>query len=113
MSKLYKSAEVMKDVKAYFKEHLPMYSILSVRRKSLRPDDAYLYIVSAKKDDGTYTVWTFWNQDIKLLTFGHYGLTNKKDCKKLMDEFNYDDSKYTSKLKTKIQNALNWIKKKI
>ena len=49
MSKLYVSVEVIEDVKAYFKEHLPKYAVLKVRRKSYHPDDSYLYMVSAKR----------------------------------------------------------------
>ena len=44
MSKLYGLVEVMEDVKAYFNEHLPKYTVLNVRRKSYHPDDSYLYI---------------------------------------------------------------------
>lgn len=89
MSKLYGLVEVMEDVKAYFKEHLPKYDVLRVRRKSYHPDDSYLYMVSAKKDDGTYAVWTNWNESTKSLNHGHYNLTSEEDCKKLMDEFYY------------------------
>lgn len=89
MSKLYGLIEVIEDVKTYFKEHLPKYTVLRVRRKSYHPDDSYLYMVSAKKDDGTYAVWTCWNEITKSLNYGHYNLTSEKDCKKLMDEFYY------------------------
>lgn len=91
MSKLYGLVEVTEDVKAYFKEHLPKYDVLKVRRKSHHPDDSYLYMVSAKKDDGTYAVWTCWNESTKNLNYGHYNLTSEEDCKKLMDEFYYSE----------------------
>lgn len=91
MSKLYGLVEVMENVKAYFKEHLPKYDVLRVRRKSYHPDDSYLYMVSAKKDDGTYAVWTCWNESTKSLNHGHYNLTSEEDCKKLMDEFYYSE----------------------
>ena len=82
--------EVFENVKSYFKEHLPKYDVLRVRRKSYHPDDSYLYMVSAKKDDGTYAVWTCWNESTKSLNHGHYNLTSEEDCKKLMDEFYYN-----------------------
>ena len=86
--------EVLEQVKRYFKKHLPKNTVLKVRRKSYHPDDSYLYMVSAKKDDGTYAVWTCWNESTKSLNYGHYNLTSEEDCKKLMDEFYYsEDSK--------------------
>ena len=83
--------EVWEQVKRYFKKHLPKYTVLKVRRKSYHPDDSYLYMVSAKKDDGTYAVWTCWNESTKSLNYGHYNLTSEEDCKKLMDEFYYSE----------------------
>ena len=90
MSKLYGLVEVMEDVKAYFNEHLPKYTVLNVRRKSYHPDDSYPYMVSAKKNDDTYAVWTCWNEETKSLNYGHYNLASEEDCRKLMDEFYYD-----------------------
>ena len=90
MSKLYGLVEVMEDVKAYFNEPLPKYTVLNVRRKSYHPDDSYLYMVSAKKNDDTYAVWTCWNEETKSLNYGHYNLASEEDCRKLMDEFYYD-----------------------
>lgn len=81
--------EVWEQVNTYFKEHLPKFDVLNVRKKSYHPDDSYLYMVSAKKDDGTYAVWTGWNEGTKSLNHGHYNLTSEEDCKKLMDEFYY------------------------
>ncbi len=81
--------EVLEQVNIYFREHLPKYNVLRVRRKSNHPDDSYLYMVSAKKDDGTYAVWTCWNTQTKSLNYGHYNLTSEDDCEKLMNEFYY------------------------
>lgn len=91
MSKLYGLVEVIEVVKAYFKEHLPKYDVLRVSRKSYHPDDSYLYMVSAKKDNGTYAVWTCWNESTKNLNHGHYGLASEEDCEKLMNEFYYSE----------------------
>ncbi|MCI8373749.1 MAG: hypothetical protein HFI75_15410 [Lachnospiraceae bacterium] len=81
--------EVMEQVMLYFKKNLPMYAILKIREKSCHPDDSHLYMISAKKDDGTYAVWTSWNQKLKSLNHGHYGLQSKEACDKVMDEFYY------------------------
>ena len=80
-------SKVMKQVTLYLKEHLPGYTVLKVRKKSYHPDDSHLYMVSAKKDDGTYAVWTSWNQKTESLNHGHYGLQSEEACKKVMDEF--------------------------
>lgn len=57
------------------------------RKKSYHPDDSHLYMVSAKKGDGTYAVWTSWNQKTESLNHGHYGLQSEEACEKIMDEF--------------------------
>lgn len=82
-------SEVMEQVTLYLKENLPKYTVLKVRKKSYHPDDSHLYMVSAKKDDGTYAVWTCWNQKTKCLNYGHYDLQSKEACEKVMDEFYY------------------------
>ncbi len=79
--------EVMEQVTLYLKENLPKYTVLKIRKKSYHPDDSHLYMVSAKKDDGTYAVWTSWNQKLKSLNHGHYDLQSEKDCEQVMDEF--------------------------
>ncbi len=81
--------EVMEQVTLYLKEHLPGYTNLKVRKKSYHPDDSHLYMVAAKKEDGTYAVWTCWNQKAETLNHGHYGLQSEEACKKVMDEFYY------------------------
>ena len=78
--------EVMEQVTLYLKEHLPGYTVLEIRKKSYHPDDSHLYMVSAKKDDGTYAVWTCWNQKTETLNHGHNGLQTEEPCKKEMDE---------------------------
>lgn len=84
------SLEILQQVSLYFRENLPKYDVLKVRRKSYHPDDAHLYMVSARKADGTYAVWTCWNQKTESLNYGHYGLQSEEDCEKIMDEFYYD-----------------------
>ena len=79
--------DVKMQVYLYFKENLPRYTILDIRRQSYHPDDDYLYMVSAQKDDGTYTVWTCWNQSIKSLNCGHYDLPDEKVCEEIMDGY--------------------------
>lgn len=40
--------KVREHVELYFKENLPKYTVLEIRRKSSHPDDSYLFMVSAK-----------------------------------------------------------------
>lgn len=50
--------EVEGNIREYFKENLPRYQVIEIRKKSYHPDDDFLYMIASKKDDGTYTVWT-------------------------------------------------------
>lgn len=81
--------EIRKHVELYFKEHLPQYAVLEIRRKSYHPDDAYLWMVSAKKEDGTFAVWTSWNETTQSLNYGHYDLQSIEDCEKVFEEYYY------------------------
>lgn len=83
------SKEVLANINAYFKENLPRYKVVKVRKKSYHPDDAHLYMVAAKKDDGTYSVWTGWNDLSRTLNFGHYDIRDLRGCNAIMDEFYY------------------------
>lgn len=78
--------DVKQQVLIYFQDNLPRYTVLDIRRQSNHPKEQYLYMVSAKKDDGTYTVWTCWNQSTKSLCNGHYDLLSEESCEKVMDE---------------------------
>lgn len=80
-------SEIRKNVELYFKEHLPKYTVLEVRRKSTHPDDNYLYMVSARKENGIYSVWTSWNEDTQSLNHGHTDLASIEDCEKIFAEF--------------------------
>lgn len=81
-------SKVVMHIKAYFKSYLPGYSVLEVRRKSFHPDDDYLFMVSAKKnDDDTYAVFTNWNEQTQCLNHGHYNLKSIKDCDVIFAEF--------------------------
>jgi len=79
--------EVREHVGLYFKEHLPQYTVLEIRKKSHHPYDCYLFMVSAVKEDGTYAVWTSWNETTQSLNHGHYGLLSTEDCEKVFEEF--------------------------
>ncbi len=81
--------EIREHVELYFKEHLPKYTVLEIRQKSYHPADNYLWMVSAKEEDGTYAVWTAWNVSSQSLNFGHYNLKSIEDCEKVFEEFYY------------------------
>lgn len=78
---------VRKHVELYFKKYLREYTVLDIRKKSYHPADSYLWMVSARKEDGTFAVWTAWNESIKSLNFGHYGLQSIEDCEKVFEEY--------------------------
>lgn len=84
-------SEVRKHVELYFKEHLSQYTVLEIRRKSSHPEDAHLWMVSAMKSDGTYAVWTGWNEATQNLNHGHYDLKALEECEKIFEEFYYKD----------------------
>ena len=81
--------EVESNIKMYFQENLPRYEVIKIRKKSYHPDDGHLYMVAAKKDDDTFTVWTGWNEKNRSLNYGHYDLKDLEACDAVMDEFYY------------------------
>ncbi|MCM1220548.1 MAG: hypothetical protein NC548_39285 [Lachnospiraceae bacterium] len=83
------SEKVLANINEYFKENLPRYEVVKVRKKSYHPDDAHLYMVAAKKDDGAYAVWTNFNDRCRTLNYGHYDLKDLEACDAVMNEFYY------------------------
>lgn len=83
---------VLNDVKKYFSENngLKNYQVLNVFNASNHPDDDYLYMVTARKENGTYACWTCWNQSRKVLNFGHYDLETEKAAENILEEFYID-----------------------
>lgn len=81
--------EVESNIEEYFRVNLPRYEVVQIRKKSYHPDDVHLYMVAAKKDDGTYAVWTGWNDKNRSLNHGHYDLKDLDACDAIMDEFYY------------------------
>lgn len=86
-------SEAREHVEFYFKENLPQYTVLEIRRKSSHPDDSHLWVVSAKKEDGTYAIWTSWNESTLSLNHGHYNIKSLEDCEKVIKEY-VDDTSY-------------------
>lgn len=81
--------EVEENIREYFRENLPRYEVVMIRKKSYHSEDAHQYMVGAKKDDETYAVWTGWNDKNKSLNYGHYDLKDLETCDAVMDEFYY------------------------
>lgn len=79
--------EVIQHINDYLKEHLPKYTVFEIRRQSYAPDDDYLYMVAAKHQNGTYAVWTSWNESTKSLNHGHYDLPDMKSCLEIMSDY--------------------------
>ena len=69
-----KSLEVVEHIADYFKKHLPNYTVMGVGRKSYHPDEAHLYVVLSKKDDGSYGFCDCWDDKNKTLSRGRYGI---------------------------------------
>lgn len=82
-------SEIREHIEFYFKENLPQYTVLKIRSKSSHPDDAHLFMVSAKKSNGTYAVWSSWNDAVQNLNHGHYDLQSAEECEKIFEEFYY------------------------
>lgn len=82
--------KIRKHIELYFKEHLPQYTVLEIRRKSSHPDDTHLWMVSAKKSDSTFAVWTGWNELNQSLNHGHYDLQSIEECEKIFEEFYFN-----------------------
>ena len=93
MLRTYDMKQARKNVEEYFKKHLPQYTVLEIRKKSVFPEDNYLFMVSAiNEQDGTYAVWTSWNETSQSLNYGHYNLQTLEDCEKVFEEF-YNNGK--------------------
>lgn len=82
--------EIREHLELYFRKHLPQYTVLEIRRKSYHPDDDHLYMVSAVKEDGTYALWTSWNELSQSLNYGHYDLQSIEECEKIFEEFYFN-----------------------
>lgn len=78
---------VIINIKKYFQEKLPNYEVMKVRKKSCYEEDSYLYMVAAKKDTGSYAVWSSWNDSTQSMNHGHYNLVDLEACERIMDEF--------------------------
>lgn len=88
--------DVVQHVYDYFEEHLPLYTVFEVRKKSYNPDDDYLYMVAAKKKDESYTVWTNWNEQVHSLNHGHFDLPDMKSCAEIMTKYQSSHNEETN-----------------
>lgn len=82
-----KPESILLNIQNYFKENLPQYKVVKVRKKSWHKDDSHLYMVAAKKNTGKYAVWTSWNDKTQSLNYGHYDVPDMEACDRIMDEF--------------------------
>lgn len=92
MLSTYDMKQVRKNVEEYFKKHLSGYTVLEIRKKSVYPEDNYLFMVSAINEDGSFAVWTCWNETSQSLNYGHYNLQTLEECEQLFEEF-YNNGK--------------------
>lgn len=80
---------VKRNVLDYFdnEEHLACYTVKEVVRASEHPQDNFLYMVIAQHENGSYAVWTSWNETTHSLNFGHYGISSYKEAKTVCGEY--------------------------
>ncbi len=102
-----KFLEVAEHVADYFKKHLPDYTVLGIAGKSLHPDDAHLYMVVSRKDDGSYGCWDCWNESTQSLNHGHYGIKCLDDCVRLLNGWQnttkyFEVYRYANKVKERM-----------
>lgn len=83
---------VIVNIQKYFQQKLPNYEVVKVRQKSCYEEDSYLYMVTAKKNTGSYAVWTSWNEKTQSLNHGHYDLVDLESSERIMNEF-FNDGK--------------------
>lgn len=81
---------IKKEIVEYFATELPQYEVDTIVRQSNHPDDSYLYMVSAHKENGERACWTCYNSSTKSLNFGHYGLESENEVADILSE-NYCD----------------------
>ena len=79
-------------VKQYFEKNLPEYTPIEIFRSSNHPDDAHLYSVVSRKEDGVYACWTKYNADCNNLNHGHYGLSDRESAEQVLREYFHDIS---------------------
>lgn len=93
--------EVVANVEKYLKENFgDKYKLHSVYKKSVYPDDNYLYMVIAKvtKMDpikeafgcGPWTCWTCWNESTQCMNHGHYDLATRDTAYRILREHFYE-----------------------
>ena len=85
--------EVLTNVLNYFRKNLPGFSVMEIQRASEHPDDAYLYMIIAKRKEnpfprimGDYSCWTSWNESTQSLNCGHYGLKTLQEAREICQE---------------------------
>lgn len=70
--------DVIDAVNSYFADTFPNMRVRHIYRKSNQPDDQYLYMITAVKEDGTYSCWSSWNSFSGALNHGHYNLGSEE-----------------------------------
>ena len=60
---------------------------MNINLSEVREHIEHLFMVSAKKSNGTYALWTSWNEFSQSLNHGHYDLQSAEECEKIFAEF--------------------------
>lgn len=78
---------VVVDLRMYFEDFLPNYTICHIYRKSNYLEDSNLYSVTARNTNGTYSCWSSWNEGTQSLNHGHYNLSSEEDGINILAEY--------------------------
>lgn len=81
---------VFERIRIYLIKHLPTYELWNVMRKSIFPEDDYLYMVVARRrGDGKFAAWTCWNDKREVMNHGHYDLPDERTAMNICNEYFY------------------------
>lgn len=89
---------VIESIETYFANNFPNMHVCHIYRKSNHPEDQYLYMVTAAKNDGTFSCWSSWNAITNSLNYGHYNLKSEQEgisiLKDLFNDITDEQEKY-------------------
>lgn len=76
---------VQENVKNYFSTDLIGYTPLFAVKKE---GSEYLHmVVGQQKENGTYAVWTCWNETTQVLNHGHYCIITLRECFEILEKY--------------------------
>lgn len=90
--------KVIASIENYIANNFPNMHVCHIYRKSNHPEEHYLYMVIATKNDGTFSCWSSWNEITDSLNCGHYNLKSEQEgisiLKDLFNDITDEQEKY-------------------